>query len=199
MKEPKGMSLEREFSVWMKSHLGYTKTKLRLPVKGKIADRAYEVDIYAEKYSRMWDTLQRLGIIILILSGFTYFFPLYRETQALRRLMEDLVGQISPAWVGSAVFIVGIAALLLAYAGKRKITMYAWVECKDTKTNVKRASVQKLAMSVQDVRDNITAKWKPDVVILVSGTDFDADALNFAREHRFICYRRSGSTFEEVD
>jgi len=44
MPQPKGMSLEREFAEWMKSHLGYTKTRLRLPVKGKVADRSYEVD-----------------------------------------------------------------------------------------------------------------------------------------------------------
>jgi hypothetical protein len=37
-------------------------------------------------------------------------------------------------------------------------------------------------------------------VILVSGSDFDADALNFAREHQFICYKRSGSSgFENVE
>jgi len=31
---------------------------------------------------------------------------------------------------------------------------YAWVECKDTRSNVKRAQVQKLAAAVKDVEDN---------------------------------------------
>ena len=64
--------------------------------------------------------------------------------------------------------------------------------------NVKRAQVQKLASSVQDVRNDPSAKWKPDLVVLVAGSDFDADALNFAREHEFVTYRRDGDEFKLV-
>lgn len=76
---------------------------------------------------------------------------------------------------------------------------YAWVECKDTRSNVKRAQVQKLAAAVKDVEDNRDAKWRPDVVVLVAGSDFDADALNFAHEHNFACYRRSDGGFDRVE
>ena len=75
MAEPKGMSFEREFATWMEKNLGYTYTKLRIPVKGKVADRAYEVDIYAERYSRVWEIIRRLGIYFLVIAVLTYFLP----------------------------------------------------------------------------------------------------------------------------
>lgn len=197
MAEAKGMSLEREFAEWMKSDLGYTKTRLRVPVKGKIADRAYEVDIHAERYNHMWEVARRLGIAGLILSLLIIFLPL--QMREVHQLLENLVRSFVPQLSGSALLILSVVSIVLGIRGKERAMTHAWVECKDTRTNVKRAQVQKLAASVKDVEDNRDAKWKPDIVILVSGSDFDADALNFAREHDFVCYRRSEKGFERVE
>jgi hypothetical protein len=197
MPETKGMSLEREFAQWMTSHLGYTSTRLRIPVKGKVADRAYEVDIYGEKYVLMWEVARRLGIAGLILSLLIFFLPL--QMREVHQFLEILVANFVPQLSGAALLILSIGSIVIGIRGKERAITYAWVECKDTRTNVKRAQVQKLAASVEDVEDNGDAKWKPDVVMLVSGSDFDADALNFCREHDFVCYRRSNKGFEIVE
>ncbi len=197
MAEPRGISLERAFADWMKRELGYTRTKLRQPVKGKIADRAYEVDIYAEKYSRLWDFMRWAGLYVFLLAVLTYLLP--TEMRELREWMEGVIASFDPTWAGSALAIFGVAGVTLGFLGKNRFITYAWVECKDQRGNVKRAQVQKLAATVQDVRDIRQAKWKPDIVMIVSGTDFDADAYNFAREHKFVCYRRSGTGFERAE
>lgn len=197
MTEPRGIILERAFGEWMKSELGYTRTKLRIPVKGRVADRNYEVDVYAEKFSRLWDFLRIVGIVFLVLSLLVILAP--REMLDVHRWMEDVIASFAPELAGYGLLIFGIAGFLLGYMGKQRSTTHAWVECKDQRGNVKRAQVQKLAAAVQDVRDNREAKWKPDVVIVVSGTDFDADALNFAKEYRFVCYRRLENGFKRVE
>ena len=48
--------------------------------------------------------------------------------------------------------VLGVAAFALGMAGKKKSRDDTWVECKELKTTVKRAHVQKLAASVDDVR-----------------------------------------------
>jgi len=199
MKDEKrrGISMEKQFAEWMKSDLGYNSTRRRVPVTGKISERFYDVDIYAEKFSRAWELARRLGLFLFVLSIITYVLP--TEMEPVRNLMVAVVASFDPTWASSAVFVIGVAAVVIAYLGKRRATRFAWVECKDTKSNVKRAQIQKLISSVQDVRDSEDAKWKPDVVIMVAGSDFDADALNFARETDIVCYRRSGDFFEEVE
>jgi hypothetical protein len=191
-----GKSLEREFAEWMKSELGYTTTKMRQPIKGRVAERGYEIDIKAERYSRVWDIAWRLGIFLVILSIATYLLP--NEMQSVRQTMEKVVTNFDPALAGSAVFIIGIIAFIVAYLGKRKATTRAWVECKDTKSKVKRAQVQKLISSVQDVKENEAGAWKPDVVIMVSRCGFDADALNFANKE-ILCYEATEDGFELAD
>lgn len=194
---PRGLSLERAFAEWMKKELGYTSVWLRVPVKGRVADRAYEVDIHGEKYSFFWDRMMRFGFFGLGVAVLAYLLP--AEFHPVRRAMEAAVARLDPALVGHALLVVGGAATAVGFLGRKRAMTHAWVECKDTKTNVKRAQIQKLAAAVQDVRENEKAKWRPDVVILVAGSNFDADALNFAGEHGFLTYRRDGTGFEEVD
>lgn len=87
--EARGISLERAFAEWMKSHLGYTRTRLRVPVKGRIADRAYEVDIHGEKFSATWDRVRILGVVLIILAVLVYALP--SELEDVRKLMEETV------------------------------------------------------------------------------------------------------------
>jgi len=133
---------------------------------------------------------------LLIIAFVTLLLP--ADMQAVKVFFERLIGGIDPSLAGYAILIVAALALVLSYVGKRRSIIYAWVECKDTKSNIKRAQVQKLISSAEDVRQNKDAKWKPTVLMMVSGSDFDADALNFADEYGIECFRRSGKGFEEV-
>ena len=194
-RKAKGSKLEQAFGSWISHKLRYTRTEFRVPVKGKVADRAYEVDIKAEKFDERWDYARRLGITLLALALLSAVFPAMRP---MRHVMEQAIGTVVPSLAPYALFLIGAIATVLGFQGKHRAVTHAWVECKDTKTNVKRAQVQKLASSVKDVRDDPSAKWKPDLVVLVAGSDFDADALNFARQHDFVTYRRDGEEFKLV-
>lgn len=196
MAEAKGIGLEREFAKYMESKLGYTNTKLRQPIKGKIAERNYEVDIYAEQYSEKWNYVFKLGILIIILSILALTVP---ELKSVNEFMENMVKNFSPGLAGYGAVVVGVAAAVIGYIARKKEIKYAWVECKDLSSNVKRAHIQKLIASVEDVRKYEDVKWKPDEVIVVSGKDFDADALNFADEHEFLCYKRTAHGFTLVN
>ncbi len=193
---PKGMSLEREFSEFMVRRLGYDSVKLRVPVTGRVAQRNYEVDVKGMKYERRWEPLTRVGIFLLLVAIATLLLP--KEFRAVSTFFEGLIGGINPSLAAYAMFIVGALAIVLAYAGKRQSEVFAWVECKDRQSNVKRAQVQKLISSSEDVIENEGAKWKPSILIMVSGSDFDEDALNFAEEHDIQCFRRKGKSFEEI-
>jgi hypothetical protein len=180
----------------MKSKLGYSKTRRRVPVKGKIADRAYEVDVHGEKSNPLAQAAFLGGIILAIVAVLMLFAP--SMISGLKSYIESTVARFIPSLAGGSFLVVGVIAIVLGYLGREKSITHAWVECKDLKRNVKRAHVQKLAASVKDVRDLEEAKWKPTEVMIVSGTDFDSDALAFAREHKFTCYRRSSRGGFEV-
>ena len=45
----KGLQLEKDFAIWMRKKLGYTRVMPRQFVYGKIAARPYEVDIFGIK------------------------------------------------------------------------------------------------------------------------------------------------------
>jgi hypothetical protein len=191
----KGSELEQAFGGWMKQKLRYTRTEFRVPVKGKIADRAYEVDIKAEKYDPLWDNMRLLGAALIVLAMLSALLP---QLRSLRHSIEHAVGTMVPSLAPYGLVILGAIATVLGFQGKRRSVTRAWVECKDTKTRVKREQVQKLASSVEDVCADSAGKWKPDRVVLVAGSGFDPDALNFAREHGFVTYQRDGDEFKLV-
>jgi len=190
----KGKKLEREFAEWMKSDLGYSKTYLRVPVKGKVSERSYEVDIHAVKHSKLMNAFWSVGIALLLLAVYAH----YAEDTQIENLAARIVRTIVPDQAGNALWILGIFGLILGLLGRSKTKVHAWVECKNQKSNVKRHQIQKLISSVKDVRDLEEPKWQPKRVLFVSGTDFDADALNFAREYGVTCYRRKPEGFELV-
>ena len=191
----KGKRLEREFSEWMKSKLGFAKTKLREPITGKVSERSYEVDIHGIKYSKIMINLWKLGMILL----FVALYAIITNDSALEQTAENIVSIFDPSFAKNALLVIGVAGFAIGLYGKKKSKIDVWVECKNQKTNVKRHQIQKLISSVQDVRDLEEHKWNPKEVIMVSGTDFDADALNFAKEYDVSCYRKTETGFEEVN
>ena len=97
--------------------------------------------------------------------------------------------------------IIGGIAWVLTKEYFEEKEVHAWVECKNQLSTVKRQQMQKLISSAEDVKAHPDAKWKPDVLMYVSATGFDADALNFAMEYSIECYvpKENGRGFEQVD
>jgi hypothetical protein len=190
----RGENLEHEFAHWMKSNLGYSKTEMRVPITGKVSERSYEVDIHAIKHSRLMNSIRILGVILLLLALYAHF----TNDEEIGNIATRIVRTISPDQAGNALWILGFVGLIGGLWGRSRTKVHAWVECKDQTANVKRHQIQKLISSVEDVRALEEPKWQPKRVFLVSGTDFDPDALNFAREYEVMCYRRTRDGFELV-
>jgi hypothetical protein len=188
----KGKSLEREFADWMKSNLGYSKTELRVPITGKVSERSYEVDIHAIRYSRIMNTIRVIGVIVLVVAIYAHV----AEDKQITNVAARIVQVVSPQQTGNALYILGGAGVIGGFWGKSKTKVHAWVECKNQKCNVKRHQIQKLMSSIEDVRALDEPKWCPKHVFLVPATDFDPDALNFARGYDVTCYRKTSDGFE---
>jgi len=65
----KGKRFEDEFAAWMESDLGYTALHTRVPIKGQISERAYEVDVHGVKTNKPMAAL-RFGAIALVVVAF---------------------------------------------------------------------------------------------------------------------------------
>lgn len=196
MKDRTGKSFEIQFADWMEDELGYNDTKIREWVKGKVSDRGYEVDVHGIYFDRKWDLIRKSGIILIMLALAAIFLP--REFKWFSNITNQIIGSIVPDLVGFSLLVAGVAGFIIAYKAKARTTTHAWVECKDTKASVKRAVIQKLAKSVEDVRNSTDAKWYPDQVIVVSSSRFDHDALALADEEGITCYEKTEDGFEEV-
>jgi hypothetical protein len=192
----KGQALEREFAAWMESSLNYTSTKQRDLVNGNIAKRPYEVDVHGERFSQIWNALRIGSLLFIALAMAAYFWP--DEMSSVNDAAESAVSSLAPSAAGSGLVIMAFVAFVAGYVGKKKATTHAWVECKDRKTSVKRADIEKLRGAVQDVQKNPRAPWKPNDVIMVSGSGFDHDAISLARTYGIVCYQRNGAGFERV-
>lgn len=174
----KGISLEKEFGEWLVKEQGYDQYKLRDKLAGKVSQIGYEVDVHAWEngdYQKYLHKVLAIGLFAVAGGGF-----LFDVSEAL--------------WIG-VLFGIGLWAGKYYYDQKE---IHVWAECKNQAGNVKRAQMQKLISSLEDVQANDNAKWKPNKVMFVSGSDFDSDALNFAQEKEITCYRRVPGGFIEV-
>jgi len=192
----KGLQLEKDFAIWMRKKLGYTRVMPRQFVYGKIAARPYEVDIFGIKERPLFKLLEFIGVLLVLLS----IAMLLGEMSGLQARLETLLSKTNIKFTGAVLFIVGTMGLIIGYLGSHKQSTYSWVECKNLNTNVKRDHIFKLKSSVKDVRnERKSKKWHPNTVIMVSGSGFDSDALHFARAHKMICYKQVGKRFIRVN
>ncbi len=77
--------------------------------------------------------------------------------------------------------------------------IHVWVECKTTR--VKRVSVMKLVEAARDVKEawkKDIEKWHPDILMLVSSSGFDVDAVELANRYRVYCVLAKNSGFEFI-
>jgi hypothetical protein len=192
----KGLELEQAFAEWMKVALGYTDTKQRDLINGNAAKRPYEVDVHGQRYSKFWRLLHLGGLCALLLAIGAFLMP--RDLAPVNEAVESTVASVLPVATGSGLIVLGLAAFVVGLLGKRKTTTHTWVECKNRKTSVKRADLEKLQGAVRDVRDNPRAEWKPQQVLMVSGSAFDIDALAIARAHGIECYQRTEQGFSRI-
>lgn len=190
----KGKRLEDDFAVWMKKRLGYRKVHLRERVRGRVAERPYEVDVHGIRGHAWMTAVEAVGYALVVVAVAMFA----GELPEVRRVLRIAVAVVHPALAGFTLLLLGLGGILVGRYARRRRMLHAWVECKAHKTTVRREQVQKLLASIDDVRQHKGAAWTPDRILFVSSTGFDPDALNFARAYGITCYRREGKGFVRV-
>lgn len=196
MKRNDGSKLEKDFAKFAAKNLNFRDYKIREHVNGKEAKRSYEVDIHGIVFKKFYNILMftgYAGFALSILSWFDY-------TPEIKDYIETNVANIFPWIANYPLPFFAMAAIIIGGIARKKTVQHFWVECKDLNTTVKRAHLEKLQGSVDDVRNNPSKRqWHPNKVIIVSTNGFDQDALSIARKYKFICYEKYGKSFVEVD
>jgi hypothetical protein len=124
------------------------------------------------------------------------FFP--DRLDGVQRTAEATVASFSPGLVQYALLIFAGFAAAIWHWGDKATRRHVWVECKDRQTSIKRTDINKVQNSVEDVKANSNAKWKPNEVWFASTSAYDHDALNFAREHSIRCFQLTDEGIEEI-
>jgi len=81
----------------------------------------------------------------------------------------------------------------------RRRPIDVWVECKTTR--VRRTDVVKLVESARDVRaacEDGIEEWYPDMLVIVSESGFDVDAIMRANESKVYCILAKPRRYEFV-
>lgn len=205
-----GKAFEQRFADLMRHRYGVRRTRSRVQVKGKVGARPHECDVHGMIYSPMWDILSYAGIAIGLLSLACLVQAWFPEEAArlatanvwLTRLataIETRATLIHPSVAPYAVAFLGVGCTWLATIAKGQVQQHIWVECKDRKSTIKRRDITQLDVSVTNVRDqDSNADWRPDEVWFASTSDFDQDAIAFARKLRIRCLhvKQDGSVIE---
>lgn len=174
--------------------MGYSSVRHRQLVQGRVADRPYEVDLLGVRGRFSMRLFQTVGLAMMIFSAVLFLGVLPQ----VRLWLREALMLIHPVLAGFTLLLLGALGFVLGYLGRQRYAVHAWVECKAHQGTVRREHVQKLILSVDDVRKREDNGWSPDEVILVSENGFDVDAVNFARAYDIRCYRRLGKGFERV-
>lgn len=208
-----GKAFENRFATLMRTRYRFRRTETRKQIKGKVGARPHECDIHGELYSPIWDILSYVGIAVGLLALACVAQTWFPEQAArlatanvwltrLASVIESRATLVHPSVAPYAVVLLGLGCTLLAHHAKGQVKRHVWVECKDRKTTIKRNDIAVLNTAVTNVRDDESnAPWKPDEVWLASTSEFDQDAVAFARELRIRCLHVSsdGSIKEVAD
>jgi hypothetical protein len=176
----KGQEFEREVAAWLKAHYGCTQASRNERVQLTVNARPFECDVHAVRGSALGRSLRRLGGAFLLVALAAYLLGRLGVETTLYLYLFALLG---------------VGCFVVSFLVKGQREQHVWVECKNLKGNVNRDQVNKVATTVALARQSQCAPWKPDLVLFFSATDYDRDALYFARRNGIACYRRSRGKF----
>ena len=199
----KGEILEVAFEKFMNRELGYTFTERNDFVNGKVATRAYEVDIHGIITNPFYQNIKIIGFIIFGIALIQLLLGVIPEVEVV---LENIFTSISPSLAGFSMLIISGLGIYIGLTGSKNSIEHTWVECKNLKSNVKRTHVNKLNDSVIDRNKHVKSlkesdnEWLVQKMIIVSAKGFDIDAKSFAKEHGIICYEWNGKNkFKQIN
>lgn len=189
----KGRQFEVEVEEWLRRN-GYRDTERNVKVRVSEDVKPYECDVHGHSYSAIWIKLRRLGIGWFVL----VWIYLLLDAGGLRTATERAITTFELSASDASLLLIGVIGFVLGMVGKKRTGHHAWVECKNLKGKVSRDHVMKLAHAIELLEAYKSADWSPRYAMIFSATDFERDALHFARQHSIRCFRRTESGFKEL-
>lgn len=155
--------------------------------RGSVGVRPHECDLHASRDVRLFQRLQRVFYTSLVATLVVFL--------VLIALPELLPAQDTlEIWAMMAV----LAFCGLWHWSTGRSVYHVWVECKNRGARIKRDDINKLHVTVEDVRAFDKAAWKPTEVWFVSTSEYDQDALTFAAERRIVCFKYEAASLRRV-
>jgi hypothetical protein len=184
----KGLNLEKEFSEFMKSDLGWHSFKIRKQMTSKWNKAGTNVDIFAERLNEHGLHLKRTGKAYFMVSWVIMIIGVF-----IVGLRYDTQGII--------VTIMGLLFLIGSYffteIGTSKEKEHAWVECKNLK---QKATIKQMQIMLAERDAYIESQDKEYKIVetyFVSTNGFVETALKYGIDKNVKCYIRQDNTFKE--
>ncbi|NUY81025.1 hypothetical protein HUK80_08975 [Flavobacterium sp. MAH-1] len=185
----KGLRLEKEFSEFMKSDLGWEKTINRKQMRSHWNAAGTNVDIIAERPNEKGERFKRVSRAYLWLCITPILYGVY----------ESYYGDSE---IGLPIFYLGIFIEFLALGSKiygdRLNKENAWVECKSLKG---KATVKQLQIMIAERNAYLASgdsEYKIVETYFVSENGFVETALQYAHDMNIFCYQKTDIGFEYI-
>jgi len=188
----KGVSLEIEFALFMKSSLHWDNYSIRSQQKGKSNSGGANADIVAKRSDDRGRKLYNLGVIFSVMGVCLLLIAV------LIFIVDDSYSDIIICAVSLGCVLVpgGIFCLWLC---KKFYQENAWVECKNLKG---KAVYNDMVIFLNQCRDNMACKDKDLKLVekyFVSASGFVSSALKLAMDNEITCYQYDeNKKFEKV-
>lgn len=205
--QEKGAAFEELFAAHMLERCGFSEAKLNQQLKGKLAARAYEVDVVGIRKIPLWRVVYVFAVLIIAAGILTMLRPraVPQVTNTMKAAGTRVEKAVGFGKAGVGILAIGAMAFVLGVVGDRRSRRRVWVECKNRKATIKRADMFKTISSVEDARAYAGSRKKDAIhdVWYVSTADYDCDAVTFAKAKGIRLFRaiegREGVAFERVE
>ncbi len=181
----KGSYLEDLFAEFMKSDLGWDKTKTRTQMRSHYTNRGSNVDVIAERVDAIRDKIITMATIVSVIGvGSIVCMFLFSDYARYFGVL------LSPCVV---IFAMSHFILNKFYRPE-----HAWVECKNRQGNVTYDEMQKTIHQLEAYKASGDKEYKLVEHCFVSATGYVDTALKLAMDKKVTCYLYKDSAFTEV-
>lgn len=172
----KGLDFENEVANYMIEVLQYDDVQVRPRVSGKTSDRGYEIDVLAKIKDKGGIMFRKIAIFVFFISVAMFLLSVFEILDFGYIYISCLIALVSIVYV---------------FLGKKLSAKYAWIECKNLKTKVKRNQIFELTNKFKDYNNLKEKKWNITSLMFFSSSGYDSDAKEFAKEHKIICFEQN--------
>lgn len=186
----KGREFEKQFAKFLKEELKWDKVRVGAHMTGRNNAKGTSIDVFAERLDYVGEKYKRIANKWMIGSGVL-------AVGAIFWYIESWGNDGFWFFILSLLSILGgvIFRLLSDINNKQN----AWVECKNLKTKVTVAHVNKTLNEFKDYKSSKNEDHRFTHHYFASASGYVENALKMCMDNNIACYVKSGDSFERVE